>query len=368
MSIKRRKGFGPDNDKQEINLDKYEGRWTEEEIKSHTKRGIFIRFAFLELDKFGGDIYHEELINIAIRATGNRDRADEGIARTYKTKGWKYDPFPPIVDTSWKVKDGRTRIRAAILAGEKFIPVAIFSYPDEEDEKVAYVQSLTEGLIGNDDLISRPTKAIDLIEASISAITDGNIKHEKAAIASLLFNEFEAERFVKQEEIPDLVEQIFEAVSGGQQAIWLPERSEVLAYLKKSPDLPSDACLEDDVCLGGKKVFVYAAPSNTNQGRLWGQIAKQIPEECYVVLYTTKKIPSKIKKGYTDFMAFIDMRYEECFEIVNRTASQSGFQINISAPKQRPYKIIGVIPQLNQDETHKTLRKANRLIQLDEYC
>jgi hypothetical protein len=89
-----------------------------------------------------------------------------------------------------------------------------------------------------------------------------------------------------------------------------PERSEVLAYLKKSPDLPSDACLEDDVCLGGKKVFVYAAPSNTNQGRLWGQIAKQIPEECYVVLYTTKKIPSKIKKGYTDFMAFIDMRYD----------------------------------------------------------
>ena len=368
MSIRRRKGFGPDNDKQEVNLDKYEGRWTEEEIHSHTKRGTFIRFAFLELDKFGGDIYHEELINIAIRAAGNRDRADEVIARTYKNKGWKYDPFPPIVDTCFKVKDGRTRIRAAILAGEKFIPVAVFSYPDEEDAKVAYVQSLSEGLIGNDDLISRPTKAVDLIEAGISAITDGNIQHDKTAIASLLFNEFEAERFVKQEEIPDLVEQIFEAVSGGQQAIWLPERSEVLSYLKKSPDLPKDACLEDEVCLGGKRVFVYAAPSNTNQGRLWGQIAKQIPEECYVVLYTTKKIPSKIKKGYADFMNFIDMRYEECFEIVNRTASQSGFPINITAPKTRPYTLLGVIPQLNQDETHQTLRKGNRLIRLDEYC
>jgi len=369
MSIKRRKGFGPDNEKQEINLEKYEERgWSPEEIQSHTKRGTFIRFAFLDLDKFGGDIYHEELINIAIRAAGNRDRADEDIARSFKTKGWSYDPFPPIVDTNWKVKDGRTRIRAAILAGEKFIPAAIFAYPDEEDVKTAYVQSLSEGLIGNDDLISHPTKSEDLIEAGISAIVDGNVQHDKTAIASLLFNEFEAERFVKQEEIPDLVEQIFEAVAGGQQAIWIPGRSEVVTYLKKCPDIPKDACLDGEVCLNGKKVFVYAAPSNTNQGRLWGQIAKQIPEESYIVFYTTKKIPSKIKKGYSDFISFIDMRYEECFEIVNRTASQSGFNINIKPPTKKPYKVLGVIPQLNLDETHQTLRKSNRLITLEDYC
>jgi len=37
MSIKRRKGFGPDNEKQEINLEKYEKRgWSPEEIQSHT--------------------------------------------------------------------------------------------------------------------------------------------------------------------------------------------------------------------------------------------------------------------------------------------------------------------------------------------
>lgn len=368
MSVKRRKGFGPENDKQEIDLEKYEGRWSDEEIQSHTKRGTFIRFAFLDLDKFGGDIYHEELINIAIRSNGNRDRGDEGICRSFNTKGWKYDPFPPIVDIKFRVKDGRTRIRAAILAGERFIPVAVFSYPDEEDTKTAFVQSLTEGLIGNDDLISRPTKAADLIEAGIAAITDGGIKHEKSAIANLLFNEFEAERFVKQEDIPDLVEQIYEAVDDGQQAIWLPDRSEVLAYLKKCPDIPDDACLDGEVCLNGKRVLVYAAPSNTNQGRLWGQIAREIPEECYVVLYTTKKIPSKIKKGYIEMMDYVDGRYEECFEIVNRTASVTGFNMNIQAPKKRPYTVLGVVPQLNMDETHKTLRKANRLIKLDEYC
>ena len=243
--------------------------------------------------------------------------------------------------------------------------VAVFAYPDEQDEKKAFVQSLSEGLIGNDDLISRPTKYGDLFEASVAAVTDGGIEHDKTAIADLLFNEFEALRFIKQDEVANLVEAVYDAVLGGQRAVWIPDRADVLAYLRKSPDMPKDAALEDEVKLGKKRVFVYAAPSNTNQGRLWGMIAKEVPEDCYVVLYTTKKVPSKIKKGYEDFMAFIDMRYKECFEIVNRTASATGFQIKIEAPVKRPWKLLGVIPQMN-NETHETLRKAHRLIQIED--
>lgn len=363
MAIKVRKGFGPQ--KQDIDLSKYENRWSKEEIQSHSKRGTFIRFAFLDLSKFGGDLFHEELINLAIREDGNRSNTDEGIAYSFNTKGWSYDPFPPIVDTTFKVKDGRTRIRAAMLAGCTFIVVAVFSYPEEEDEKKSFVQSLSEGLIGNDDLISRPTKTGDLFEASVAAVTDGGVEHDKTAIADLLFNEFEALRFIKQDEVANLVEAVYDAVLGGQRAVWIPDRADVLGYLKKSPDMPQDAALEDEVRLGKKRVFVYAAPSNTNQGRLWGMIAKEVPEDCYVVLYTTKKIPSKIKKGYKDFMAFIEMRYQECFEIVNRTASAAGINIKIEPPAKRPWKLLGVIPQMN-DETHETLRRANRLIQIED--
>jgi len=363
MAVKVRKGFGPQ--KQDNDLNKYENRWSEEEIQSHSKRGTFIRFAFLDLDKFGGDIFHEELINLAIREDGSAGNTDKDIAYSYEMKGWSYNPFPPIVDISFKVKDGRTRIRAAMIAGCKFIAVAVFSYPDEEDAQTAFVQSLSEGLIGNDDLISRPTKYGDLFEASIAAVTDGGVEHDKTAIADLLFNEFEALRFIKQDEVANLIEAVYDAVLGGQRAVWVPDRSDILAYLKKSPDLPKDAALEDQVRLGKKRVFVYAAPSNTNQGRLWGMIAKEIPEDCYVVLYTTKKVPSKIKKGYKDFMAFIEMRYQECFEIVNRTASAAGINIKIEPPAKRPWKLLGVIPQMN-DETHETLRRAHRLIQIED--
>ena len=363
MAIQVRKGFGPQ--KQEIDLRKYEGRWSNEEIQSHSKRGKFIRFAFLDLNKFGGDIFHEELINLAIRQDGSRGNTDEDIAYSYDTKGWSYNPFPPIVDTTFRVKDGRTRIRAAIIAGCTFIVVAVFAYPDEQDAQVAFVQSLSEGLIGNDDLISRPTKYGDLFEASVAAVTDGGIEHDKTAIADLLFNEFEALRFIKQEEVANLVEAVYDAVLGGQRAVWIPDRADVLAYLRKCPDLPKDACLDGDVCLSGRRVFVYAAPSNTNQGRLWGMIAKEIPEDCYVVLYTTKKIPSKIRKGYEDFMSFIEMRYEECFQIVHRTASAFGVNITIEPPNKRPWQVLGVLPQLN-NETHETLRDHYRLIKIED--
>lgn len=363
MAIKIKKGFGPL--KQDIDLNNYEGRWSDEEIQSHSKRGKFIRFAFLELKKFGGDLFHEELINIAIRENGSRGNDDENIAYSYETKGWSYNSFPPIVDTSFKVRDGRTRIRAAIIAGCTFIAVAVFAYPEEKDPKISFLHSLSEGLIGNDDLISRPTKYGDLFEASIAAVTDGGIDHDKTAIADLLFNEFEALRFIKQDEVAELVESVFDAVQGGQRAVWIPDRTDILSYLKKCPDIPKDACLDGEVRLDGKRVFVYAAPSNTNQGRLWGMIAKEIPEECYVVLYTTKKIPSKIRSGYEDFISFIDTRYKECFEIVNRTASDTGFNIKIEPPVKRPWKLLGVIPQLN-DETHETLRKNYRLIQIED--
>ena len=364
--LKKKRGFGPD---QVIDLDNYENRWTPEEIQSHVKRGTFIGFRFLDLTKYAGDYLHEELYNIAIRADGNRGNADSKIALSFEKKGWKYDPFPPIIDVKENVKDGRTRIRAAIINNETFIPVAVFNYPEEKDEKTAYVQSLSEGLIGNDDLITRPTTYNDLLEAGISAVTDGNIERDKTEIIKLLQIEFEAERFIDAQDIPTLAEDIVDAVFGGQKAVWLPDREEVLDYLRQSPDVPDDACFDKDISLTKKRVFVYAAPSDTNRGRLWGMISREIPQDSYVVLYTTRKIPSKIKKGYDEFMEYIDWRYKECFEIVNRTFAANGqSMINIKEPTRRPWKVLGVIPQLNLDKDHIKLRAAKKLIALEEYC
>ena len=158
---------------------------------------------------------------------------------------------------------------------------------------------------------------------------------------------------------------VLDAVQNGEDAMWLPSREDVIDYLKNSPDLPADAIfapLDQDIPLGKKRVFVYAAPSQSNQGRLWGMIAHEIPKGSYVVLYTTKKFPSRLRSDFKEFMDYQDWRYEECFEIVN--LSTQG--ITIQAPDERPWQFIGVIPQIHNDE-HDTLRAYNQVIKPEDF-
>ncbi len=357
---KTKKGFG-----QELDLGNYEGRWSQEECNNHTKRGVFVKFSYMYIGDL--DYSDEQLHNAAIRANGNKDRADEKIKHSYSRVGWKYNDFPPIVGTDGKIRDGRTRIRAAILAGEEWIPVAIFVF--QEDETVDdFVANLSEGFVANDGLVNRPTTFEDLSEGGVAAIKSGAIMHEKTAIYDLVYNEFEAERFISEKEIPNLVDDIFERVVKGEDAVIQLERKEVIAYLKKSPDIPNNVCWPDEPCLPGHaKLEIYSTPSNTNQARLWSKIARNIPEETLIVFYTSCKVPSKIKKGYTDMLKYVDDRYDECFDIVNKTYAASGLAINIQAPKDRKYRVLGVYPQLPFDDTHKTMRRLFKIIRLEDY-
>ena len=359
------KGFG---NGQIVDISKYDGR--EKEAKETTKRGKFVDWGYFSLEKYYDtngkpNLLHPDLLNIAIRADQNLASNDLRIARDYKRRGWNYGPFPLQVDINTGIpKNGRTRIRAALRNGEKFIPCAWFNY--EETNKVSgLVQELSEGLIGNDGLVSTVTKFEDLVEAGIEAVTKGGVKEDKQTILELLVNEFEADRFVDTSEFSDIADQILDAVHEGQEAMMMISRKEVIEYLQNSPDLPKDAIvgasLDQQIPVGKKRVFVYSAPSRSNMGRLWGNIAHEIPKGSYVVLYTTKKFPSKIKKDYTEFMKYQDERYEECFQIVNDTYQG----INIVAPEQKPWKLIGVIPQLNNEE-HRTKVRYHELIQIKD--
>ena len=359
------KGFG---NGQIVDTKNYVGR--EKEARETTKRGKFVDWGYFSLEKYydingNPDFLHPDLHNIAIRAKQNQQKNDVRIARDYKRRGWNYGPFPLQVDINTGIpKNGRTRIRAALRNGEKFIPCAWFNY-EETKEVSNLVQQLSEGLIGNDGLVSEVTKFEDLVEAGIEAVTKGGVKEDKQTILELLANEWEADRFVDISEYSDIADQILDAVHEGQEAMRMMDRSEVLDYLRHSPDLPKDAVvdvpLDRPIPVGKKRVFVYSAPSKSNRGRLWGNIAHEIPKGSYVVLYTTKKFPSKIKKDYTEFMKYQDDRYEECFQIVNDTYKG----INIEAPKQKPWKCIGVIPQLNNRE-HETLVQFRKLTQIKD--
>jgi len=359
------KGFG---NGQIVDISNYNGK--KEEAQDRTKRGKFLYIGFFDLNKYylpngKPNLSHPDLLNISIRSKQNKDNADKKIARDYKRKGWSYLPFPFQVDIkTGKPKNGRTRIRAALLNGERFIPCAYFDYEDDL-EVSSYVQELTEGLIGNDGLVERVTTFEDLVEAGIAVVKKGDIEETRPAVLNLIANEFEAERFVDESEFTDIADMILDAVRDGQDTMWLPDRNAVIDYLKNSPDLPKDAIfapLDQNIPAGRKRVFVYAAPSDTNKGRLWGMIAHEIPKGSYVVLYTTRKFPSKMKDDYVDFMDYQNWRYEECFKIVNLSNDQ--FQVKV--PKTRPWELIGVLPQKMRDHDHVTAQSYNQLIKLED--
>ena len=353
------RGFG---NGQIVDISNYNGR--EKEAQENTKRGKFIYFGFLDLSKYydsngNPNFLHPDLLNIAIRAKQNLENNDGRIARDYKRRGWNYGPFPLQADINTGVpKNGRTRIRAALRNRERFIPCAWFNY--QETKIVSkHVQNLSEGLIANDGLVSTVTKFEDLVEAGIDAVTEGGVKEDKQSILELLANEFEADRFVDTSDFTKIADMILDAVHEGQQAMMMLSRSEVIEYLKKSPDLPADAVfasIDTPIPVGKKRVFVYSAPSRSNMGRLWANIAHEIPKGSYVVLYTTKKFPSKIKRDYMEFMDYQTKRYEECFEIVNLSNDQ--FQVKV--PDKQPWKLLGFMPQLNTVE-HQTLLQYHQL-------
>ena len=117
-------------------------RETYKQAHKKQKYGRFIKFAKISLK--GYNLWDDQLNNAAVRDTQNKDYADENIAYSYKKDGWSYSSFPPIISTDGSIKDGRTRIRAALLAGWDQILVAIFSYDEEKvDSEFASITNLS---------------------------------------------------------------------------------------------------------------------------------------------------------------------------------------------------------------------------------
>ena len=163
----------------DLDVKNYNGRWTKEECNSRQKYGTFVKFSFLDISN--KRIYDDDLNNVAVRSE-QTDDATDGIAYSYEEHGWDYNPFPPIVSTTGKIKDGRTRIRAAIEAGWKRIPVAIFTYDDSVNE---YLSDVVDGLLANDHLIARRASMSDFIEAGVSLVGKGIINQDQASIEEI---------------------------------------------------------------------------------------------------------------------------------------------------------------------------------------
>ncbi len=348
----------------DLDLASYNGRWSTDHINSRQKYGKFVKFSFLDIST--KKLYDDELNNAAVRSEQNKDDATDDIAYSYEEHGWDYNPFPPIVSTTGKIKDGRTRIRAAIIAGWKRIPVAIFSYDTEVNEEVSDV---VDGLIANDHLVARRAGMNDFISAGVYLVGKGYINQDQASIDDWLYNVVQIERFYSN--IAGTITKIGKAIlaqstPNGDPIIVDKDRSEWVEYLTDCKEVKAlDIVLPEAPNPLNENQLVLYSTGKTNARRCWvDQILANTTHNhhTYIVLYSTEKTAEKLRQAMKEFANDLEMFYSQTIKLIN--SQLNGIQIAL--PEQRPFTILGAIPQFADDEMHKELRSLNRLIPLDQ--
>ena len=348
----------------DLDLKNYINRWTIEHINSRQKYGTFVKFSFLDIST--KKLYDDDLNNAAVRSEQNKDDATDDISYSYEEHGWDYNPFPPIISTTGKIKDGRTRIRAAIVSGWKRIPVAIFSYDTEVNEELSDV---VDGLIANDHLVARRATMNDFIAAGVYLIGKGHINQDQASIDDWLYNQVQIERFYSN--IAGTITKISNAIlaqstPNGEPIIVDKERSEWIEYLSDCKEVKAlGIALPDAPTPLKENQLVLYSTGKTNTRRCWvDQILANTTHDhhTYIVLYSTASTAEKLRLEMKAFENDLEMFYTQTVKLINGQL----VGIQISLPEKRPFTIVGAIPQFADDETHKELRSLNRLIPLNQ--
>ena len=366
--LEETKGFDPIVTCAELDPQEYVRRETYKRAHKKQKFGKFIKFAKISLK--GYNLWDDELNNAAVRDDQNKDHADEDIAYSYKKDGWLYSSFPPIISTDGSIKDGRTRIRAALLAGWDSILVAIFSY---DDEKVnPEFASITNGLIANNHTTARSATMNDFVKGGVALIKLGQLEREHSSIEEWLLNDVEIANFFDVEAgiHTKIKNRIYNESAEDSDIIIDKDREEWIEYIKQSPEFKELNILPPDspTPFNENKLILYSA-SRTNGRRCFCDniLANQSKDEevcnhSYIVLYSSDRTEEKVRQAVKDFESDLNTFYTQSVNMVNGLIDG----ININVPKARSYTILGVVPLFEYNETHKALRSLNRLVPLDK--
>jgi len=346
----------------DLDVKNYDGRWTKDECNARQKYGTFVKFSFLDISN--KKVYDDDLNNAAVRSE-QTDDATDGIAYSYEEHGWDYNPFPPIISTTGKIKDGRTRIRAAIESGWKRIPVAIFTYDESVNE---YLSDVVDGLLANDHLIARRASMNDFIDAGVYLISKGVINQDQSSIDDWLYNQIQIERFYSNiaGTITKISNQILlRSTPTGVAIIVQKDRSEWIKYLSDCKEVQElGIALPDDPTPLNENRLVFYSTGKTNARRCWvDQILANTTHghHTYIVLYSTEKTAEKLREDMKSFVNDLEMFYVQTVKLIN--SQLPGIQISL--PENRPFTIVGAIPQFT-DEKHEKLRSLKRLIPLNQ--
>ena len=323
--------------------------------KPKQKHGTFIRFAFLDLNKVDED--DESYWNLAVRDEQNAPARIEAMQVSYVNYQWLYTQFPPCVGTDGKPRDGRTRILAAKRAGERWIIIAIFSYEETEKPTTDYI---SDSLSAQQRPASTGVVMGDIVAAGIACIDSGECVPERSSVETLVYNEFEVEKFFSNQggTITKIVNQILgsledDGTSGGTTV--RRSREEWEEWLTKAGY--------------AKGTYIFLSVDNpTYAMRAWCQhllpFFSKKKEVANIILYTNQKTGERARHLLGLFVADLNYFYTSSFSMINSVQDIVNIQPVLDDDgNPKAYKILGAIPQI----VDKHNVNSYKLVDIDKY-
>jgi len=311
-----------------INLDDFEKL-----IKIEFNDAKFSHFDWLDLQTV--DLNSSNWKNIGIRDKDDEEGRIESFQVSFRQLGYDMSEYPACIDTDEMVLEGRGRIKSAILNGERWMPVAVYTRSDTSERN-----TVTNGLIANQKKPVFMSSFNDYVAAGVNLIAKDELEASNEAVDNWLIHEVKIDRRYDNS-INGMRTKIRNAIISRSQVdnslIWSLSKKEAEKWIKTNLGLAK-----------ADFVLVNMADNETYAERAWRHIRDALKngrEPVNLIFYTTDTSPTAARAGLKKSMQYIEDLYLDSWEVVN---SQLSSEITLVAPAKRPYVFMGAVPQIVQ--------------------
>lgn len=291
---------------------------------------VFVGFDWLDLDTV--DVDDEDYFNLAIRDEKDDERV-EALQVRFSNVGYLTKYWPPCFGTDNRPRDGRGRIKAAKLNGERWLPIARYHYSDSSLRNY-----ITNGLIANDHDPAALPKMENFITSGVTLIREGDLECDSASVSEWLYKEARVQRFFSNRGgvITKVIDSILRrGAEGGEPLTHRQSRKAWVEWCKTHLG----------VTIGDKNILM-CVDNETYAYRAWCEHVLPAIVKCNdpveIILYTNAYIPEEARKMLKSFSNKLEMYHDISYRMVNNSVPG----ITIQVPKTRPYIIKGAIPQI----------------------
>ena len=344
-----------------VNVNDYTTRYVENPDPSLTK---FNNLTFMEfgweyignIDPYDESTWPPELKNEGVRAEQSSGAGKDDLAYDFRVDGWSTDYFPPIKKTNGEWEDGRTRILAARLNKEDYIPRALFN--SNTDTPVS--DSTANGLIANNHKKASPSAMEDFIEGGVKVVESKEVKRDSDLIMKWLTDKAKVEqRFSNDSGIwTKIVNSVLERTSRDKELVVIKDgdtwRRDFVSKMSQYKNNPQSALL-------------LMANTGTAAIKYWtDHVLPNAGVPRPLILYTKSYSPAKCAKDVEFFIQKVTELHSQSFGYVNDMVSSNTEMFTLRVPKELPFKILGVIPNLKKDD-QPTMLSNHQLVSVDDY-